>query len=481
MGGQRSTRAVQLKRAFGLLALALCAAVLVREPFALPQYAARAGRTCDNCHILPDWDTPGLAHRKRNLSCQTCHVDPAGGGMRTTAGRYYGRATLPMIAFSPRPMDDWDRNFPGLGRRDRGTPYDDYLPVGPANFEAATAYKDSIHDKWAWGIPKGETRDGPFAGRFAELNPDPVLRIGGDLRFATLFEDGATLMFPMQFDIGTVLHPIHHATFLMNVGSRGRASGYSDTIDDSHTPYFRELFAMTSEWPYQAFAKAGRFVPSYGLKLDDHTNRIRREFELDGSLPESRVLGVEVGAAAAYPFLQASYFKMKSKYEEPDQWDIFDVDDGWGTAFNFGWRDFGWSAGASALMRRRPLDEGGDTETFGLYGSFNPWHYWEHIPVTLQGEIDVGTVQRSSGHEADQLVWYGELGWLIWNGVNVIVAYDWTDPDRDVIDDHSGRIQFGGQLIVIPGVTFDGRVRHLDVATEEGGGTDLILQMHIWF
>ncbi len=473
---------MQLTRSIVVAAtLAVVAVALGGGALALPQYAARAGRTCDNCHILPDWDTPAFANRKRNMSCQTCHVDPAGGGMRTTAGRYYGRATLAMIATSPRPYDDWDRNFPGLGRRDKATPYESYMPVGPRNMAAAAAYRDSLHDTWAWGMPKGESPNAPFPGRYAALNPDPVLRFGLDLRLATLISE-STLMFPMQFDIGTVLHPMHHATLLMNIGARGRASGYSDTIDDDHSPYFRELFLMTSEWPYNAYAKAGRFIPSYGLRLDDHTNRIRREFELDGSLPESRVTGVEVGAVASYPFLQASYFKTNSKYVAPDPWDIFDVDDGWGTALNLGWRDFGWSLGASAMMRRRPLDEGGDTDTFGLYGSFNPWFFSQGVPLTLQGEVDFGNVQRPlSGNQADQFVWYGELDWLAWNGVNLLFAYDWVDPDRDVVDDHSGRMQIGGQLTVIPGVSFDARVRHLNVATEEGDGADLFLQMHLWF
>ncbi len=472
---------MQLKRALGIaVILALAAAALGRVAQALPQYSAQAGRTCDDCHILPDWDTPKFASRKRNMSCQTCHVDPAGGGMRTTAGRYYGRATLAMIATSPRPMDDWDHNFPGLGRRDKATPYNDYMPVGPHNIAQAVAYRDSLHDKWAWGLPKGETPNAPFPGRYAKLNPDPILRIGADLRFATLISQ-STLMFPMQFDIGTVFHPIHHATVLMNIGARGQSSGYSDTIDDSHSPYFRELFAMTSEWPYQAYAKAGRFVPSFGLRLDDHTTRTRREFELDGSLPDTRVLGVEVGAVASYPFVQASYFKLPSKYQEPDPWDIFDVGDGWGAALNTGWRDLGWSIGGSAMIRRRPLDQGGDTDTYGLYGSLNPWYYAQRIPLTLQGEIDFGTFQRISGVQADKLVWYGELDWRIWNGVNMLVAYDWTDPDRDVIDDQSGRYQFGGQLVIIPGVTLDGRVRFLDVTPPEGDGTDFFMQMHIWF
>jgi hypothetical protein len=479
---------MQLGRTVSLCALAVATAATMVATFAftraaraLPRYSAQAGRTCDSCHILPNWDTPRLAHQKRNMSCGTCHVDPSGGGMRTTTGRYYGRSTLPMIATSPRPQDDWDRNFPGVGRRDKATPYETYSPVGPKNIETAPAYRDSIHDKWAWGMPKGITPDTPFPGRHFGLNPDPVFRIGGDFRFAFLMEPEKSMTFPMQFDVHTALHPVHHATLLMNVGARGQSSGYSDTIDDSHTPYFRELFAMTHEWPYQSYAKAGRFVPAFGLKLDDHTTRTRREFELDTSLPETRVLGVEVGAVAAYPFIQVSYFKMKSKFVEPDPWDIFDVDDGWGTALNLGWRDLGWSLGTSAMMRRRSLDQGGDTDTYAIYGSLNPWYFSQHVPLTLQGEVDFGKAQRASGLDANKLVMYGEIDWAAWNGVNLLAAYDWDDPDRDVIDDESGRFQFGGQLTVYPGVTLDSRIRFLHVATPTGNDADLFTQLHLWF
>jgi hypothetical protein len=473
---------VQLRRALTIVALAAAAAVVhSRVALALPQYAAQAGRACDSCHILPDWETPKVAHQKRNMSCGTCHVDPAGGGMRTTVGRYYGRATLPMIATSPRPQDDWDRNFPFLGRHDKATPYESYLPIGPKNIEQAAAYGDSIHDKWAWGRPKGLTPDTPFPGRYFGLNPDPIFRIGGDFRFANLSESEKSFFFPMQFDVHAALHPVHHATMLMNVGARGRPSGYSDTIDDAHTPYFRELFAMTNEWPYQTYAKAGRFVPAFGLRLDDHTTATRRQFELDGSLPETRVLGVEVGAVAAYPFVQASYFKMKSKYEIPDAWNIFDVDDGWGAALNLGWRHMAWSAGASTLVRRRPLDQGGYSDTYAFYGSINPWYFFQKIPLTLQGEIDTGTAQRESGLEAHKLVMYGEVDWSVWNGINLLAAYDWSDPDRDVVNDEIGRFQVGGQLTVIPGVTLDSRVRFLHVATTTGDGSDWFTQLHFWF
>jgi hypothetical protein len=90
LGGKRSAGAVQpaVKRlpvflALGLTAMSATVATLVltRAALAVPRYSAQAGRACDTCHILPgEWETPKLAHQKRNMSCGTCHVDPAGGG-----------------------------------------------------------------------------------------------------------------------------------------------------------------------------------------------------------------------------------------------------------------------------------------------------------------------------------------------------------------------------------------------------------------
>ena len=458
------------------------AALLVPVAVTTPMYAARAGRTCDNCHVTPNnWVDPQLSERKCTLSCQGCHVDPAGGGMRNVVGRFYGRSTLPMIATSPRPTADWDRIAPYLGRRDRATTYTHTLPLGPDTYEQVFAYADSVDDRWAWGTPAGEpTRYGYWQGRYGGLRADPVFRVGFDIRLATLLS-GTALLFPMQADVSSVLHPVRHVTLFANVGARGRPSGYSDTFDDDHSPYLREALLMLHEAPYQAYVKAGRFVPAFGLRLDDHTSRIRREFELDGALPESRVTGVEVGAAPNYPVINVSWFRMASRTRTPDAWDIFDHDDGWGAAANLGWRDMGWSFGGSGLWRRRPVDEGGNTSTFGVWGSINPWHYFRRIPIAYQAEFDYGTFQRASGLESEKAAAYQELNWLAFNGINFLIAYDWADPDREVKDDESHRIQIGGQVIVVPGVTLDGRLRALIPTTKEGSDTDLFLQLHLWY
>jgi hypothetical protein len=281
----------------------------------------------------------------------------------------------------------------------------------------------------------------------------------------------------MQIDLPVVFHPRHHLTLLVNTGARGRSSGYSDTFEDDHSFYFREAFVMVHEAPYQAYAKVGRFVPSFGLRLDDHTSRIRRGFELDGALPESRVTGVEIGAMPNYPFLNASWFRMAARSRVPGSWNVTDVDDGWGSAVHAGWRDLAWSVGASAMIRRRRVDEGGDTATYGLYGVWNPWRHWKRLPLTYQ--LDIGSRQRSSGMSTEQSAFYQEANWVVFNGATLLVAHDWADPDHEIVDDEDHRLQLGAQVTPIAGVTVDGRLRLLLPAVGRID-SDVFLQLHIY-
>ena len=451
---------------------------------ATPMYAARSARTCDNCHVTPkDWVNPSVAQRKCNMSCQSCHVDPAGGGVRNTSGRFFSQSTLAMIATSPRPTDDWDRNAPRVGRRDHATTYNDNLPSGPHTFEQAVeqsvGLEQAVGDGWARGKPLGApSKYGLLQGRYERLNADPALRVGTDVRFAALLS--GSLFFPMQIDVPVVVHPHHHLTFLVNTGARGRSSGYSATFNEDHSFYFREAFAMLHEAPFQAYLKAGRFVPSFGLRLDDHTSRIRRSFELDGALAESRVTGVEVGAMPNYPFINASWFRMAGRDRVPDSWDITDVDDGWGTAVNAGWRDLSWSLGGSAMFRRRRITEGGDTSTYGLYGVINPWRHSRNLPMTYQVEYDFGSLQRVSGRKTQQAAFYQEVNWVAYNGVTLLLAHDWSDPDDEIIDDEDHRLQLGLQISPIAGVTVDGRFRVLLPAAGQAADSDIFLQVHLY-
>ena len=181
------------------------------------------------------------------------------------------------------------------------------------------------------------------------------------------------------------LHPVEHVR-PSSTWAPGAGPPAPPTIDDPETPYLREGFLLLHEAPYRAYLKAGRFVPSFGLRLDDHTSFIRRQFELDGSLPEARVTGVEVGAAPNFPYVNLSWFRTNPKAEPPDAFDTFDVGAGSGGALNLGFREVGWGVGASAMIRHRSRLDEGDARLYGVY--------WRPTPTPTRGSSPSPTRRR---------------------------------------------------------------------------------------
>lgn len=118
--------------------------------------------------------------------------------------------------------------------------------------------------------------------------------------------------------------------------------------------------------------------------------------------------------------------------------------------------------------------------TYGVYGVLNPWRGKRGLPVTYQIEYDFGRFQRTSGRETNQAAFYQEINWVLYNGLNLLLAHDWSDPDDEIVDDEEHRLQLGGQLSPISGVTVDGRFRILLPATGKRADSDIFIQLHLW-
>ena len=490
--------------ALATFALTLIATVLwVAGPAdALPVYSARAGRTCDNCHTLPNtwYNPPEVLSRKCTLSCMACHVDPNGGGLRTVSGRYFGKNTLPMFGSPDRPLDDKDpKELEAFIEKVRAQRGGEAGPgsgptSGPAKPDSAPSSDQGadpgfvIPDRPVDPRPEGSPlpNDGPvffrpllhgssemawLDGRYGDLNADPLVQLGGDARLA-IWNPGL-LIFPMQADFHLALHPVEHLTISSTTGLTGK----SGAVADEDLPLaVRDLWAMTHEWPGLSYARVGRFMPAFGSRVADHTSYIRRGFDLTQEDPTDRVIGAEVGFAANYPYFNAAGFLTSKASLNP-----FETGEGEGFSFNAGWRDLGWQLGASFMHRLRPLDEGGDTLDISLQWAFNPWFYWKNLPLTYLGELTAGQRERLlSGNETNQLASYHELAWSLKPGLILRARYDFWDPDQEVKEDEVHRPGLGVDWTILEGLTIGLDARF----TAPVGGEpnpDGILQIHGWF
>ncbi len=476
----------------------LSALFLSSTAFALPMYAQRSGRTCGNCHISPTfedkngWPNPDLAERKCNMSCMTCHINPTGGGLRNTSGRYYGQSTLAMMPLQERSYSDYHREVISSGvirsfRDAFATPAQTTTSTRVAAGRTVPSTWQDVQDgmgagqiggRTNWGKPLlSSTEYSLWDGRYGDLNADPLFAMGGDARFA--FWSGSKTFFPMQVDLHAVLHPTEHLSLMATAAVRGKVAGPAAVFGQNQFPIFaRNAFIMAHELPYMAYAKAGIFMPSFGLYLDDHTGFTRRWFEQDTSTSDDTVIGVEVGLAPNYPYANLSFFKnMRPGYLPEDM----NVNAGWGMAANMGWRDMGWSLGAHGMVKRRDLAARGDLDAAGITWGFNPAYFSDKIPLTYMGEFSFGRRPRiGTGEMAAYYASYHELWWLIFNGFSARFKYDVGDSDAQIAGGFEHRFMLGADFTPIPGFTVSPQFRFR--LPEEGDPhPDLFVQFHMWF
>ncbi len=442
---------------------------------ALPQYTARAGRICDNCHsspfktkTKPAWKNPKLSKRKCNLSCQSCHVTPGGGGMRTVVGRYYAKNTLPIWGAAKRPYHDQQRDLvdyfsdnsepdqtvKALAQADEPPP-----PPGDGN---------GLPPAWSWADPLvfgtpfnvnsiNEQSDYAYDfDRYGDLNADPLVNVAGNFRFAYRRLSNPNIFtlenaFPMQLDAGVAVHPIEHLTVKSTVGVLGQISGDDSTGEPRELDkrlLVRDAFIMTHEWPFQSYALAGTFQPSFGMRIEDHTAPTRRFFEQDLSEAGNSVYGLEVGAAPNYPYINASVFM-----NQTDEAPLGDAT-GLGGAVAAGWRDLAWGLGASYMVKRRTYANRGDLDAYNINGYFNLGRLYRPLVITVLGEVSVGRRPRSPNQANKKwfMANFVELNYLLANGINLKVNHHFYDADTRVKDDELRRLGFGSDLTLFPGL-----------------------------
>lgn len=474
----------------GIALITLLIAMFSGAAEATPMVGQRSGRTCANCHVSPTledeqgWDNPELAKRKCTLQCVACHVNPTGGGLRNSSGRYYGQSTLSIFHRQDRSYSDLDRELVPSDMRwtvqqflDAPANRDnDDERVIPSNYRDVQAgMGQGQTGPWtAVGKPRGGPAEMAFwDGRYDDLNADPLLQVGGDTRFAWWSGTGA--FFPMQADLHAAVHPVEHLTAMATLAARARSTGPADGLSAPEGPVFaRNAFVMAHELPYMSWAKAGVFQPAFGTHGDDHTAFVRSMFEQDVSTSDDTVLGVELGTAPNYPFAVVSVFRNDTSMINGGE-----RDPGWGASVQAGWRDLGWSLTGHAMRKIRGGQGRGDLLAGGIGWGFNPAFYSSRLPVTLLGELTLGRRRFSTGSDRSHMAGMTELSWILRNGILLRARHDLAWLDLRHPTDLQHRLSAGLDLSPVPGLTFTALGRTLWAPGIRS--SDVFVQAHVWF
>jgi len=302
---------------------------------------------------------------------------------------------------------------------------------------------------WARAKPPALEEIDPMIAKHIMIGTDfREFYIGADVREARtdFFEMQADLYFAFQLDPSVTLYY-----------DRGQSSSY-------------ELFGLDYVLP-TLYLKAGRFVPSYGWKFDDHTMFVRSE--LGFMPPANSDVGLEAGWSKGPFDVQAAL-----------------VNGNRGSTLD---NDLQMAGLVNAIYRRRLGPVGaalgvsgyhhpGDLVDYDAWGAYG-YLTWKN--VTWLGEADLFQNNLAGSGTTVGFVASHEVTYLVRQGLEVIGTYDFFDPNRD--RGAGAKSRWGGGVFVMPRsyMTLEALLRRTEFDNGvDYSGRDLletVLQLHLLY
>ena len=344
---------------------------------------------------------PRFAGRTK-YSCQSCHVNPTGGGMRSTFGVQYGRDDLPMETYKEQyQLDDFS------------TRITDFISYG-ADFRFLYYYQQK------------------------ELNNATSSR---------------SSFFPMQADV------------YFNLAVSKKISLYANPAFGLFSRY--EIFGIAKVLPANGYVKLGRFYPSYGLRLDDHTSFVREITPFRNH--QGQDAGVEVGVSpgpvnVVVAMMNGSVADRASK--NPNAY----LSNVWGQ-FSLG--------PLNALVGASTYDNNTSGNQVHLIGGYAVLSFRENLTLMIDveqlrgnwSELKLNSERRTgaivnafntSRQNLKQRAVYIEADYMLMPGIDLKLAYDFFDPNTQYKTGIATRYGIGVELFPVSGLEVRPMFRMLD-------------------
>jgi hypothetical protein len=315
--------------------------------------------------------------------CQSCHVNPSGGGMRQTFGVKYGREELPVPTWSEE-----------LGLEDFTTKLSELVSIGA---DVRTLY-------------------------YYQQIPDTG---------AAASSSDQNAFWQMQ---GDVYMNFRLAKKVQVYLDKGLYSGF-------------EVFGLLSILPANGYIKIGKFIPNFGLKVDDHRAYVRQYtgFSPEVVSPEfdrPERTGGEVAISPGPVTITGGFYNSLNGGSAPpnsNQKAVLGRVEGLFKAAE----EITVGVGGNVFTTK---NSSGERRT--LLGGFGLFSYQD---LTLMGEADL-IENKAVGGTTKGMVMTLEADYVVTPGVDLKVGYDFHDPDTDIQLGAVSRYSLGLEFFPISGV-----------------------------
>lgn len=353
--------------------------------------------------------------------CQSCHVNPTGGGIRNGYGVKYSKTNL---------------FFKFLEKQNKTT---------------------DIETK----ITKG-------------------ISIGADMRFAAFYNEleGSypykNTFFMMQSDLHVNAQVNKYISLTITQGLYIP----NNTFGVAALPVKTEIFGMVSNLPAGLYFKIGRFIPNFGTKVPEHRAYIRQVNNL--YTPYASDAGIEVGFAPSFFTLSAGFSNGSSLTKTGVTNNSYDFDQQKQVTLS---GDFRWAAkknkftfglGGSFINNPFKYDPTPATNTDALRqiaGGFLSFGIMERVAVLAELDYNRLDIRDSASTRHDVRTIFGEVDIRVSNGVELKFQYENLDNalGRKNASSERQRYSFGAVLFPLTGLEVEAVYRLVKNGTGENG------------
>ncbi|MFQ6609790.1 MAG: hypothetical protein ACE5D7_03205 [Fidelibacterota bacterium] len=317
-------------------------------------------------------------------------------------------------------------------------------------------------------LPHDSPENDPWDGTINDF-----IKIGGEFRIQSLIHendngDMAVPIFPMQADLTTFISPVDNFSIYGNIQLAG--GGLND------------FWGMYSGFPGETWLRFGRFVPDFGLKLDDHTAFIRGgNIRLTHGLSDEGLFfsptllptGIEIGTKIWNGFrLTSGIFNSFVEGGDPNYGFNERISDKF-YSFKANWVksyfEILHTMNAVSILKESSIS------AIGISGGISINHFsWQY-------EFD--RVRNAFQDMTSSLAVFHEFSFSPVQGFSILGRYEFFDPDRNNASGAIKRFILGTEFFPRYGIQSIVQIRLIrteNISTNQAK-PELLYQLHYWF